>query len=280
MHMIGPHTSIAGGLEKAAERAHALGANAFGMFSKNQRQWRAKPIETEQAERFKETLHSLGFLPEAVLVHNSYLINLANPDDEKQARSLNSFIDEIKRIELLGLSLLNFHPGSHLGELSTEAATERIARALDIAIEETEYASLVIENTAGSGSNLGSSVEELAMILDAARHPERIGFCLDTCHAHVAGYDLSTLEGFEALIETFDRLIGLEKLLGMHLNDAKSEAGSRLDRHASLGAGTIGWELFDSIATDDRFAAIPLILETVDESLWADEVARLRGHHG
>jgi deoxyribonuclease-4 len=277
MHTIGPHTSIAGGLEKAAERAADLGANAFGMFSKNQRQWHAKPLEAEQVALFKQRMAELGFTANNVLVHDSYLINLANPDDEKQHKSLIAFIDEIRRIEQLGLSLLNFHPGSHLGSLTAEEATARVAAALDQSIEATDHAILVIENTAGAGSTLGASVEELAMILDASDHPQRIGFCLDTCHAHVAGYDLSTIEGFETLIARFDTLIGLDKLKGMHLNDAKSGPGSRLDRHASLGEGTIGWPTFDHIAGDERFANMPLVLETIDESLWAAEVARLRG---
>lgn len=277
MHTIGPHTSIAGGIEKAVERAASLGANAFGMFSKNQRQWRSKPLEEEQIERFKGQLSSLGFSAAQVLVHDSYLINLANPDNEKQHKSLTAFIDEVRRVEQLGLNLLNFHPGSHLGALTVKEATARVAAALDQTIEATDHAVLVIENTAGAGSTLGGNIEELAQILEACKHPSRIGFCLDTCHAHVAGYDLSTIEGFETLIARFDALIGLSNLKGMHLNDAKSGSGSRLDRHASLGDGTIGWQTFDHIASDARFANMPLVLETIDESLWASEIARLRG---
>ncbi|MCK9547930.1 MAG: deoxyribonuclease IV [Sphaerochaeta sp.] len=276
MHTIGPHTSIAGGLYKAAEQAASLGANGFGMFTKNQRQWRARAITAEEADRFKETLLELGFEAGQILVHDSYLINLANPDDEKWERALGAFIDEVRRVEALGLNLLNFHPGSHLGELDTHTACRRVAAALDQAIEETEYAHLVIENTSGAGSTLGSTFEELAMILDASRHSGRIGCCIDTCHAHTAGYDLSSIELFEVAIARFEALVGLDKLWGMHLNDAKSGAGSRLDRHASLGDGTIGWQTFDHIASDERFASIPLVLETIDESRWAAEVARLR----
>lgn len=276
MHIIGPHTSIAGGLQKAAEQAAALSANGFGMFTKNQRQWRAKAITAEEASRFKETLSALGFTAHQILVHDSYLINLANADDEKWERALAAFVDEIERVETLGLQLLNFHPGSHLGVLDTQTACRRVATALDRAIEASEYAKLVIENTSGSGSTLGSTFEELAMIMEASRHSEHIGCCIDTCHAHTAGYDLSTIEGFETAMDRFAALVGMDKLWGMHLNDAKSHAGSRLDRHASLGAGTIGWETFDHIAGDERFASIPLVLETVDESLWEAEVARLR----
>jgi deoxyribonuclease-4 len=276
MHTIGPHTSIAGGLHKAVEEAARLGANGFGMFSKNQRQWRAKPIGEEEALRFRETMAELGFEDGSVLVHDSYLINLANADQEKWEKALDGFIDEIRRIETLGLKLLNFHPGAHLGLLESEAACRRVAEALDRAIEETEYARLVIENTSGAGTTLGSTFEEIALIISSSRFPDRIGCCIDTCHAHTAGYDLSTIDGFEAAIARFDSLVGLDKLWGMHLNDAKSSAGSHLDRHASLGAGTIGWETFDHIAGDGRFASIPLVLETIDESLWEAEVARLR----
>ncbi len=276
MHIIGPHTSIAGGLEKAAQQAAALGATGFGMFTKNQLQWRAKAITAEEERRFKETCSALGFDSGKILVHASYLINLANADDEKWQRALAAFADEIERVETLSLTLLNFHPGSHLGVLDTPTACRRVAAALDRAIEASESARLVIENTSGSGSTLASTFEEIAMILDASRHPERIGCCIDTCHAHTAGYDLSTIEGFETAIARFDAVVGLDKLWGMHLNDAKSGAGSRLDRHASLGAGTIGWQTFDHIAADERFASIPLVLETVDETLWEAEVARLR----
>ncbi len=280
MHIIGPHTSIAGGLYRAAEQAASLGATGFGMFTKNQLQWRAKPITGEEADRFRETCASLGFEAGQILVHGSYLINLANTDEEKWQRALAAFIDEIERVETLSLKLLNFHPGSHLGQLDTRTACRRVAAALDRAIEATEYANLVIENTSGSGSTLGSTFEELAMIMEASHHRERIGCCIDTCHAHTAGYDLSTIEGFETAIARFDAVVGLDKLWGMHLNDAKSTAGSRLDRHASLGAGTIGWQTFDHIAGDERFASIPLVLETVDESLWEAEVARLRRGKG
>lgn len=276
MHTIGPHTSIAGGLHKAVEEAARLGANGFGMFSKNQRQWKAKPIEAAEATLFKERMSELGFTAESVLVHDSYLINLANADNEKHEKALDAFIDEIRRVETLGLTLLNFHPGAHLGLLGITEACRRVAAALDRAIEETEYARLVIENTSGAGTTLGSTFEELAMIIDASRYPSRIGCCIDTCHAHTAGYDLSTIEGFEAAIARFDALVGLDKLWGMHLNDAKSGAGSTLDRHASLGDGTIGWQTFDHIAGDDRFASIPLVLETTDQNRWEAEVARLR----
>ncbi len=276
MHTIGPHTSIAEGLHNALIRADELGANALGMFTKNQRQWKSKRLESEQIARFEQTMHSLHFTPDQILVHDSYLINLANPDDAKRRQSIDAFIDELSRVEQLGLKLLNFHPGSHLNQIEAEQALLLVAESLDIALDQTEYAIAVIENTAGQGSNLGSSLEELAFLYEHCRTKERVGFCIDTCHAHAAGYDLGSIEGFERTIERFDSLIGLDKLMGMHLNDAKAPAASRLDRHESLGKGTIGWPTFEHIAADARFAHIPLVLETIDTELWSYEVARLR----
>lgn len=277
MHTIGPHTSIAGGLHNAVLKAQELGANALGMFTKNQRQWNAKPLTTEEIALFTETCASLHFSNNQILVHDSYLINLANPDDSKRQQSLEAFIDELKRVEQLGLKLLNFHPGSHLGQIDGKEGLLLVAQSLDIALGETENAIAVIENTAGQGSNLGSSFEELAYLYEHCRFPQRVGFCLDTCHAHAAGYDLASIEAFERMIGRFDSLIGLDKLRGMHLNDAKSPLSSRLDRHESLGSGTIGWATFEHIATDPRFENIPLVLETIDSDKWKDEVAHLRG---
>ncbi len=276
MHMIGPHTSIAGGIQNAVIQAYELGASAFGMFTKNQRQWVAKPLEEEMIFLFTDTMKKLGFSSDQVLVHDSYLINLGNPDSEKREKSLNAFIDELKRVEQLGLTLLNFHPGSHVNQIEAKDSLHLVAQSLDIALSETESAIAVIENTAGQGSNLGSSFEELAYLLEHCTHQDRIGFCIDTCHAHAAGYDMSTPETFESAIQRFDELIGLNRLRGMHLNDAKSEKGSHLDRHESLGKGTIGWPTFEYIAKDERFASIPLVLETINSEIWKEEVQHLR----
>jgi len=276
MYYIGAHTSIAGGLENALLEAQRLNATALGMFTKNQRRWAAKPIEAEEADRFTEVLQETGFGSDRILIHGSYLINLGNPDREKQRRSIRAMADELGRAERLGLKLVNTHPGSTLGLVSKEEGMKIVARGIDEALDESSEAILVIENTAGSGSNLGSTIEELAGILEATRNHGRLGFCLDTCHAHVAGYDLSAVEGFENLIGRFDRLIGLEFLRGLHLNDALSESGSKRDRHASLGEGTIGWPTFEHIVRDPRFRGIPLVLETPDPSIWGDEIAHLR----
>lgn len=276
MHTIGPHTSIAGGLEQAILSAVELNANAFGMFTKNQRQWKAKPITEEQAKLFHSTLLHYGFGKKQVLVHDSYLINLAHPDPTKRQISIHAFIDELKRVETLGLELLNFHPGSHLGQGEPKDALKLVAESIDRALEETQTAVAVIENTAGQGTNLGSRFEELATILEQSHHPERIGICIDTCHAHAVGYDMAGIDAFEKAIQRFDSLIGLSFLKGMHLNDSKGILASHVDRHASLGLGTIGWETFEYIARDARFACMPLILETVDSTRWKEEVAHLR----
>lgn len=259
------------------DRAKELECNAMGMFTKNQRQWKAKPIEPQQASLFRSKAEEAGFKPNQILVHDSYLINLGHPDAEKRAISLEAFIDELVRVEQLGLRLLNFHPGSHLGLVEPEKSLRMVAQCIDESLKHTEHTIAVIENTAGQGTNLGSTLEELATLYAKCRTKERVGFCLDTCHLHAAGYDLSTVEGLQQLLSRFDELIGLEKLYGMHLNDAKAEAGSHLDRHASLGEGTIGWPCFDAIAVDPRLCNIPLVLETVDNTKWKAEVARIRG---
>ncbi len=240
MHTIGPHTSIAGGVQHAVIQAFDLGANAFGMFTKNQRQWKSKDLEKEAIELFKSTMAEKGFTAQQVLVHDSYLINLGNPDPEKRKKSLDAFIDELRRVEQLGLSLLNFHPGSHLGLVDTKESLALVAQSIDIALKETDHAIAVIENTAGQGTNLGSTFEELAYLFEQCKERERIGFCIDTCHAHAAGYSMSSPEAFNTAMEQFDELIGISHLKGMHLNDAKSGAGSHLDRHASLV-----WEALD-----------------------------------
>ncbi len=258
------------------DRAKELECNALGMFTKNQRQWKAKPIEPEQANLFRVKAEEAGFKPNQILVHDSYLINLGHPDPEKRAISLEAFRDELMRVEQLGLRLLNFHPGSHLGLVEPDESLRLVGQCIDEALEHTEHTIAVIENTAGQGTNLGSTLEELARLYEMCRTKERVGFCLDTCHLHAAGYDLSTVEGLQKVLSRFDELIGLGKLCGMHLNDAKAKAGSRLDRHESLGEGTIGWACFDAIATDPRLCNIPLVLETVDSGKWKAEVARIR----
>lgn len=276
MLYIGSHTSIAGGLQNAAIEAKALGATAFGMFTKNQRQWASKPITEEERSRFRQTLKDLGFTKEQVLPHDSYLINLGNPDDQKRRQSLDAFIDELRRVDALGLDKLNFHPGSHVNKIDRKGSLTLVSEALDEALRETEGVRPIIETTAGQGSNLGSSFEEIAQLLTTSRFPERLGVCIDTCHIFAAGYDLRSEDAFYQTFEAFGRIVGFDKLAALHLNDAKIALGSNLDRHESLGKGQIGMEPFIRIAQDPRFRFIPLILETIDSTLWPMEIALLK----
>ncbi|MDC7233758.1 MAG: deoxyribonuclease IV [Spirochaetales bacterium] len=280
MKYIGPHVSIAGGVENAPLNAHRIGATGFGMFTKNQKQWSAKPLSPESITAFRDNLKACGYAPEAVLVHDSYLINLGNRDPEKWEKSVNAFIDELNRVEQLGLSMLNFHPGAHLKLYSEEDCLKRIAEGMNRAIEKTETAVLVIENTAGQGSAMGWHFDHLARLIELCDEPSRVGVCLDTCHMFAAGYDIRTPEVFENTFEYIKRTVGFNRLMGMHINDAKSELDSRVDRHHSLGQGNIGWEAFEMIASDSRFDGIPLVLETIDDTIWPQEIEHLKKSAG
>ncbi|MDA3955209.1 deoxyribonuclease IV [Oceanispirochaeta sp.] len=272
---IGPHVSIAGGVENAPLNALKTGATGFGMFTKNQRQWVAKPLTEESIQKFTINMKEGGFTADAVLPHDSYLINLGHPEIEKLEKSRAAFLDEVQRVEQLGLKYLNFHPGSHLKTIEPKDCLDRIAESINITIDQTEQAVLLIENTAGQGSNMGSRFEEIARIIEGVKDQSRVAVCLDTCHLFAAGYDLRTEETRTKTWADFDRLIGFDFLKGMHLNDAKSTFESHLDRHHSLGQGNIGWEAFEQIAGDPRFNGIPLVLETIDEKLWPEEVSKL-----
>ena len=276
MKYIGAHVSIAGGVENAPLNARALGAAGFAMFTKNQRQWHAPPLTGEAVEKFKNNCRENGYTPEMILPHDSYLINLGQPDKEKRAVSIEAFINELSRCRELGLAMLNFHPGSHLRMVPEKEGCLIIAESVRIALQEVPDVCAVFENTAGQGSNLGYSFEQLALMLETVGMPGRVGVCIDTCHACAAGYDLASEEGFEKCFADFDRLIGLPMLRGMHLNDSKGVTGGKLDRHAPLGDGTLGWHTFEKIASDRRFDNIPLILETPDESRWSEEIAHLQ----
>ena len=277
MKYIGAHVSAAGGIENAPLRAAEIGAKAFALFTKNQKRWVSPPLKEESIAAFRENLAVSGIKPRHVLPHDSYLINLGNPDPEKRKRSLDTFIDEGKRAEQLGLSLLNFHPGSHLKLVSEDECIALIAESIDTAVKETERVVFVLETTAGQGTNIGYTFEQIKAIIDASRYPERLGVCIDTCHIFAAGYDIRTKESYDKTISAFDEIIGLSFLKGMHLNDAKSEYGSRVDRHASIGEGNIGTETFRLIMTDPRLENIPLILETPDPAGWEEEIRMLYG---
>lgn len=275
MKFVGAHVSIEGGVQNAPLNAMSIGAKAFAMFTKNQRQWAAKPLEEKTVEAFRGNLKKSGIEPKYVLPHDSYLINIGSPEPDKRQKSLEAFIDEIKRCEELGLDRLNFHPGSHLKAISEDECLKLISGSMSEALVNTKGVSLVIENTAGQGSNLGYRFEHLARIIELVDDKSRVGVCLDTCHTFTAGYDLRTKEAFESTMAEFDRVVGFKYLMGMHLNDSKPKLGSRVDRHDSLGKGELGLEPFKLIMCDSRFDGIPLILETIDESLWSEEIRLL-----
>jgi len=290
MKFVGAHVSASGGVQNAPLNAMEIGAKAFALFTKNQRQWVSKPLDSQTIDLFKKNLALSGILPKYVLPHDSYLINLGHPEADKLEQSRAAFIDEIERCEKLGLDKLNFHPGSHLVKLSKKEAhdeealakienrcLEVIADSMNGAIEATKESGvkLVIENTAGQGSNLGYKFEHLAYIIERIEDKSRVGVCLDTCHTFTAGYDLRTRETYDTTMALFDSIVGFNYLMGMHINDSKPPLGSHVDRHHSLGKGEIGWDAFGFIMNDPRMDEMPLILETIDESLWAEEIKSL-----
>ena len=276
MKYIGAHVSAAGGVENAPLNAREIGATAFAFFTKNQRQWKAKPLSEKNIAAFRENLAAVGISPRHVLPHDSYLINLGHPETAGLEKSRAAFLDEMRRCEQLGLELLNFHPGSHLKKISEEECLARVAESINLALDRTSGVTAVIENTAGQGSNVGYRFEHLAAIIERVEDRSRVGVCLDTCHTFTAGYDLRTPEACEATFAEFERVVGFEYLCGMHLNDSKPDLGARVDRHESLGQGRLGWAPFRYIMGDPRFDDMPLILETIRPSLWPEEIRRLR----
>ncbi len=272
---VGAHVSASGGVFNAPLNAMAIGARAFALFTKNQKQWAAKPLDDETIGLFKDNLAKSGILPRHVLPHDSYLINLGHPEEDKRQKSLEAFIDETRRCMQLGLDRLNFHPGSHLKQISEEECIDRIAMSMNEALNVTEGVTLVIENTAGQGSNLGYSFEQLAAIIERIEDKSRVGVCIDTCHMFTAGYDIRTREAYDATWSEFERIVGFNYLRGMHINDSKPDLGSHVDRHDSIGKGKIGLDAFGFIMNDPRMDDIPLVLETIDETIWAQEIELL-----
>ncbi len=273
---IGAHVSAAGGVGNAPVRAREIGATGFALFTKNQRQWSAPPLKPEEIEAFKANCEESGYSMDAIIPHDSYLINLGHPEADKLEKSRAAFLDEMQRCEQLGIRMLNFHPGSHLRKISEEECLARIAESVNIALSKTKGVTAVIENTAGQGTNMGWQFEHLAAIIEQVDDRDRVGVCIDTAHAFAAGYDISTESGFAETFESFGQIVGIEKLRAMHLNDSKKECGTRVDRHARLGEGFIGWDAFRRIMQDDRFGGIPLILETPDPDGWAEEIQKLK----
>ena len=276
MKYIGAHVSASGGVEQAVLRAVDIGANAFALFTKNQRQWKAPPLKAETIEKFKRFCQVHHFTADQILPHDSYLINLGSPEVEGLEKSRIAFIDEMERANQLGLKLLNFHPGSHLNKISEQDCLARIAESINIAVSKVPNVIAVIENTAGQGSNLGYRFEHLAEIIEQVEDKSRVGVCLDTCHTFSAGYDISSLEQCEKTFAEFEQVVGFKYLRGMHLNGSKTLLGSRKDRHDTLREGTIGTAFCEFIMKDDRFDGIPMILETINPDIWAEEIKFLR----
>lgn len=272
MKYIGAHVSVNGGISRAPIAANEIGAKAFAIFTGSSSRWVSKEISDEEADLFKENCRLYGYSPEVILPHDNFLINLGSPDSKKLHLSKKSFLDEMRRCEKLELKYLNFHPGSHVNEMSEEECLDRIAESLNYILDKTSNVVAVLENTAGQGSNLGYKFEHLAHIISKVEDKSRMGVCIDTCHAYSAGYDLRTTEGYEKTWRDFDEIIGAHYLKGIHLNDDKRELGSHIDRHAPLGEGTLGEEFFTRFMNDPRFDDMPIILETPDEQRWAEEI--------
>ena len=276
MKYIGAHVSAAGGVFNAPKNAYDIGANAFALFTKNQRRWEAKALDENTIRKFKAACMRYKIDTKNILPHDSYLINLGHPEEEASQKSRLAFLDEMQRCEQLGLSLLNFHPGSHLKKITEQDCLKRIAESINLALQQTTSVSAVIENTAGQGTNLGYRFEHLAMIIEQIDDKQRVGVCIDTCHTFVSGYDLRGANATEATFKAYSDIVGFEYLRAMHINDSKVPFASRVDRHAPLGAGEIGWDCFEFLMKDPRFDSIPLILETTDETLWPTEIKRLK----
>lgn len=276
MKHIGAHVSANAGVENAPINANAIGADAFALFTKNQRRWVSPPLSQQSIQSFKENCEKFNLSPDYILPHDSYLINLGHPEKESLEKSRMAFLDEMTRCEQLGLKMLNFHPGSHLKLISVDQCLALIAESINITLDKTKGVTAVIENTAGQGSNVGFSFMHIAQIIDKVEDKSRVGVCLDTCHTYSAGYDLKTEAGYQATFKEFDDVIGLPFLKAIHLNDTKKEFASRVDRHETLGNGFLGMEFFERIMKDERLDDIPFILETPDESRWAEEIEILR----
>jgi len=277
MKYIGAHVSASGGVENAPINAHKIGAKSFALFTKNQRQWKVAPLKENNITQFKENCRKYGYLPEFILPHDSYLINPGSPDKEMLAKSRDALLDEMQRCEQLGLTMLNFHPGAHLGKIPEEDCLKNIAESINLVLQQTKGVTAVIENTAGQGSHLGYRFEHIRAIIDMVDDKSRVGVCVDTCHTYAAGYDIKSEDGYDLTFKEFDSIIGLNYLRGFHLNDARKGLASRVDRHESIGKGELGEDVFKRIMNDPRFDNMPIILETPDEDIWAEEIAWLYG---
>lgn len=258
---LGAHMSISGGLHLAIDRAVAAGCGVLQIFTRNSNQWKGKPVSEADADLFRQKFAASGL--HEVISHDIYLINLAAPPGETRDKSLAAFRDELETCARLGIAKIVMHPGSHLTD-TPQAGLERVVAAFDQLFDEVPHfgGRVLVETTAGQGTNLGRTFEELAAIINGSRFPDKFGVCFDTCHTFAAGYDTATEEGYRDTMEQFDRLIGLQRLHCFHFNDSKKGLGSRVDRHEHIGQGTLGLNPFRFILNDARFNTIPKILET------------------
>ena len=275
MKYVGAHVSASGGVENAPLNANSIGAKAFALFTKNQRQWFSNPLSKASIKAFRENCEKYDYKPFQILPHDSYLINLGHPGKEPLEKSRASFLDEMQRCEQLGLDRLNFHPGSHLKTISEEECLRRIAESINIVLDKTKGVTAVIENTAGQGTNMGHKFEQIRFMIDNVNDKSRVGVCIDTCHAYTSGYNIKSPEGYAETFNMFDKIIGFKYLRGMHINDSKKELATRVDRHDNIGKGYLGEDVFRMLMNDGRLDNMPLILETPDESLWEAEIKNL-----
>lgn len=276
MHLVGAHVETTGGVQNAPQNAHALGCASLAMFTRNQRQWSAPPLAESTVAAFRDSCARLNYGPGTILAHDSYLINLGNPDPAARLKSIDALLDEATRCEQLGIQLLNTHPGSHLGRTSDDECARTIADCINTIHARTSTVTLVLETTAGQGSWIGYRFEHIARVIERVRAPSRVGFCIDTCHIFAAGYDIRTKRGWNEMLQQASTIVGLDKLRGLHLNDSKHALASRKDRHECLGKGHIGLDAFKAIMRDERVAGMPLILETPDMDRWPEEIRMLK----
>lgn len=273
---IGAHVSIAEGIEKSVLRAYKLKATAFSCFLGNPLRWNNPPFTVDAIHNFRNFCNKYNYSASQILPHSSYLINLGHPNKLMRKKSCFAFIQEIHRCSELGLKMINIHPGSHLYKITEKKCLENIIDSINFVLNQTRGIIVVLENTAGQGSNVGYCFEHLAFIIRHVKDKLRIGICLDTCHLFVAGYQLNDMDDFLYTFKKFNNLIGFQYLFGIHLNDSKGKFNSRLDRHHNLGCGEIKKYVFSKIVQSIEFKDIPLILETKKKSLWKKEISWLK----
>ena len=272
--LVGSFISTAGGVDKAIQRALDIGCNTMQIFTKSNRMWKSKPLTDEEIKAFKKNVKEAHL--EKIAVHASYLINIASSNPEIEKKSIMALIEEVERCQALEIPYLVLHPGSHTGA-GIEHGIKTIAKNLDIVLKKNPGSTIIcLETMAGQGTNLGSTFEQLQAIIEATTEQDRVGVCLDTCHIFTAGYDITTKAGYEAVMEQFNKIIGINKLKCIHLNDSKMPLGSNKDRHANLGQGLIPQKIFEYIMNDKRLEDVPKHLETPDESLYPHEIQFLK----